>query len=113
MAIRAMTGLVPEWFTPEDEKEASEPARFKIKPLDQKQLIEIQNHRRDDASISPDGLYRSFELSVVDWENVNDQNDKPLKCTRNNFKHIPIEIIAEVGAQAISVSFINEDDEKN
>lgn len=112
MAIKALTGLVPEWFTPESERDSDDAARFKVKPLDTKEVVEIQNHRTENG-IGPEGLYRAFELSVIDWENVNDRNDKPLKCNRTNFKAIPIEIVAEVGAHAITISFLNEDDEKN
>jgi len=113
MAITALTGLVPEWYTPEDEKESDDAARFKLRPLDSKQMVEIQGYASETKGIAAEGLYRAFELSILDWENVNDGNGKALKCTRNNIKNIPVEIIAECGAQAISVSFLSEDEEKN
>lgn len=113
MAIKALTGLVPEWFTPEVEKGSDDAARFKLKPLDSKQMVEIQGHRMNEGGISPEGLYRTFEMALIDWENVNDVQDRPLKCTRTNIKAIPIEIIAECGAQAIANSFVSEEDEKN
>jgi len=113
MSITALTGLVPEWFTPESEKESDDPARFKIKPLDSRQMVEIQAFHKEGGGIAPEGLYRAMEISILEWENVNGANGKPLKCTRHNVKAIPIEVIAEVGAHAISVSFLNEDDEKN
>ena len=114
MAIKALTGLVPDWYTPESQREADEPARFKLKPLDAKEMVEVQDyHDPDKGQIKPEGLYRALELSLTDWENVNDQNDRPLKCTRTNIKTLPIEIIAECGAEAINRSFLSEDDEKN
>ena len=113
MSITALTGLVPEWFTPDSEKEKDDAARFKVKPLDSKQMVEIQMFHRDSGGISPEGLYRAMEISILEWENVLGVNAKPLKCTRHNVKAIPIEIIAEVGAHAISISFLSEDDEKN
>ena len=113
MSITALTGLVPEWFTPEVEKGSDDAARFKLKPLDSKQMVEIQGHRQPEGGIAAEGLYRSFEMSLMDWENVNDVQGKALKCTRTNIKAIPIEIIAECGAQAIAISFISEDEEKN
>lgn len=112
MSITALTGLVPEWFTPESQKDEDDPARFKVKPLDSKQMVEIQQFHTD-AGIAAEGLYRAMEISILEWENVFDAQGKKLKCTRHNVKAIPIEIIAEVGAHAISVSFITEDDEKN
>ncbi len=114
MSITALTGLVPEWFTPDSEKDSDEPARFKVKPLDSKQMVEIQAFHQPEGGIAPAGLYRAMEISILEWENVNDaRTGKPLKCTRHNVKAIPIEVIAEVGAHAISVSFLNEEDEKN
>lgn len=113
MSITALTGLVPEWYTPESETESDNPARFKVKPLDSKQMVEIQAYHKPEGGISPEGLYRSMEISILEWENVLGVNGKPLKCTRGNVKAIPIEIIAEVGAHAISISFLSEDDEKN
>lgn len=113
MSITALTGLVPEWFTPDSQKDSDDPARFKVKPLDSKQMVEIQAFHQESGGIAPAGLYRSMEISILEWENVNDANGKRLKCTRHNVKAIPIEIIAEVGAHAISVSFMSEDDEKN
>ena len=113
MSITALTGLVPEWFTPDAEKESDTPARFKVKPLDSKQMVEIQMFHKESGGISPEGLYRAMEISILEWENVFGVNEKPLKCTRHNVKVIPIEIIAEIGAHAISISFLSEDDEKN
>ena len=113
MSITALTGLVPEWFTPDSQKGEDDPARFKVKPLDSKQMVEIQAHHKESGGIAAEGLYRAMEISILEWENVNDDNGKPLKCTRHNVKAIPIEVIAEVGAHAISVSFLNEEDEKN
>jgi hypothetical protein len=114
MAIKALTGLVPEWYTPSSEKEADNPARFKLKPLDSMQVVEIQNyHDEVKGAVKAEGLYRAFELSLVDWENVFDSQDRRLKPTRNNIKAIPVEIIAECGAHAITMSYLTEDDEKN
>lgn len=113
MSIQALTGLVPEWFTPDSERESDDAARFKLKPLDSKQMVEIQAFHKEGGGIAPEGLYRAMEISILEWENVLGINDKPLKCTRHNVKAIPIEIIAEVGAHAISISFLSEDDEKN
>ena len=113
MAIRALTGLVPEWYTPESEKGEDDAARFKLKPLDSKEMVEIQSYHTEAEGIRPEGLYRALELSLLDWENVNDDQGKPLKCNRNNIKRLPIEVVAECGGQAINISFLSEDDEKN
>lgn len=113
MAIQALTGMVPEWYTLADEKESSDAARFKVKPLDTKEIVELQKFHKDEGGIEAEGLYRAFEISVNDWENINGRDGKPLKCTRSNFKTIPIQVIAEVGAHAIAISFLPEEDEKN
>lgn len=117
MSITALTGLVPEWYTPISQKDEDDPARFKLTPLDTKQMVEIQSYHITDGKgngrISPEGLYRAFEISILEWENVNDRTGKPLKCTRNNIKTIPVDLIAELGAEAVSVSFLTDDDAKN
>jgi hypothetical protein len=113
MSITANTGLVPEWFTPTSQEGEDNPARFKVKPLDSKEMVEVQAFHTAEKGIGAQGLYHAFEISIIEWENVNDGQGKALKCTRTNVKAIPIDVIAEAGAHAISISFLSDDEIKN
>jgi hypothetical protein len=114
MAIKALTGLVPEWYTPANQEGESEPARFNLKPLTSPQVAKLQSFfNLETGEISGSGLYESAILSIIGWENVTDHEGKALKCNSINAKKLPYEILIELGGVALSNSFLSDDDEKN
>lgn len=114
MTIKALTGLVPEWYIPEDEREASEPARFLLKALNAPQVAKLQGEfKSDTGEVSGVGLYEAAKAGVVDWENVIDHDDKPLKFSRRNFDVLPYAFVLELGGQVLANSLMTDEDEKN
>ena len=117
MSIQAMTGLVPEWYTPEVEKDdANEESRasFHCFPLTQPQVLEVQQYYDSvKKDFIPTAYAVAYRLGCRGWKNVTDHEGKPLKWNPNNMDRIPAQILAEVGANIINISVMGADDEKN
>lgn len=114
MTIKALTGLVPEWFTPDGEKEDSDPAEFLIRPLNAPVIAKLQsNFNSETGGISGKGLYEAAVAGVTDWKNVVNHEGKLLKYSRRNLDSLPYELLLELGGQILANSFLTEDDEKN
>lgn len=111
--MRALTGLVPEWFKPNGLDEGDD-AEFEVSPVTQRQLAEIQNHYDMDAMrMNPTGFYLAFEMGCTNWRNVKDAEGKELSFSLSKLGTVPIKIAMEVGAQVVNVSNLTEDDRKN
>lgn len=117
MAIKANTGLVSQWYTPIGEREEDQPARFKLKPLDQMTYLEVISscEQNPDGTIAVNrrALDKCLKSAIEDWEQVFDQSEKPLKCSWVNHKHLPYEILVELFQEVLTVSTLTEDDKKN
>ncbi len=121
MAIKALTGLLPEWYVPEIEKPDDEGAEvsddatsFHCFPLTQPQVLEIQQYYSSETkNFKPTAYAKSFTLGCRGWKNVFDSDGKPLKWSPLTMDTIPATIMAEVGAYIISLSVMGEDDIKN
>lgn len=114
MTIKALTGLVPEWYTPKDEEGKSEPAEFNLKPLTSPQVAKLQSYfNLESGEISGTGLYEAALMAVIGWRNITDHEDKPLPCNQVNLKKLPYAVLIELGGESLSRSFITDEDEKN
>jgi len=117
MSIKVNTGLVADWYTPESEKDSDNPARFKLKPLDGLTQVDVYSK----AKITEQGGFVptrqaaevALRASLIEWENIDDANGRPLKCSPHNFRHLPGEIVQELTQEILIRSDLDEDDEKN
>ena len=111
--MKALTGLVPEWFSPETLDEGDE-AQFEVSPLSMQKIAEIQNHYdAETLQMRPTGYYLAFELGCTNWRGVTDQEDKDLPFSIRNLGKVPIKVACEIGAQVVNVSSLTEDERKN
>ena len=117
MAIKINKGLAPYWFTPEDQKEEQEPARFKLKPLNQSTVVDVlQDAVPDDEGnpiISGKSTMKALQASITDWENIHDADGKPLKCAYPNFKHLPFAIQREIATELLVDAIVGKEETKN
>jgi hypothetical protein len=114
MAIKATTGLVPEWYTPKIEEDADDPASFELTPLKAPQIAGLQGEfSRVTGEISGKGLYEAAKIGITDWKNFNDHEGKPLKFSKSNIDVIPYNILIELGGEVLANSFLTGEDEKN
>ena len=113
MAITAIRGMAPTWYTPEREREEENPARFRLRPLtppEFEQVIEIQD---DMPTLSMARYSDILRMGLVDWEGVEDEHGKPLRCLPVNHARLPIDLRAELAGEILSMSTLTDDDEKN
>lgn len=117
MAIRAARVLQPEWYTPEDQKDDPQPTRFKIRPLNQLELMEIT----DVSQITADGdivltaaaRKRLVELGVTDWENFPDaETGEPIECSAAGKRRIPIGYLNDLSFQIFERTALTLEEKK-
>jgi len=114
MTVTALTGLVPEWFTPKDEEDEDEQTKFKLHPLTTPQMAQIQVHYNVEAQrIVATGLYLACQFGVKDWENLLDHEGHQMKFSKASLDVVPIELIAELGARILAMSVLTGEEEKN
>ena len=114
MTIKALTGLVPEWFTPDSETDDETPASFELRPLTSPEIAKLQNEfDRETGAVSGKGLYDAALLGVVNWRNVTNHEGEALAFNKTNLSKLPYMVLVELGGQSLANSFITGDDEKN
>lgn len=114
MADTSLKGLAPEWFTPEDQENDDNPARYHLRPLKPPQIAKLQQHfNGETGAIGALGLYEAAKAGIVDWENVNDQEGDPMKFTRANIDELQYGRLLEIGGQVLANSFLTGEDRKN
>ena len=120
MSVRALVGIVAEWWTPESETEpdadghiAERPASFYLHPLTGPEMMEVQDFfDLENRTVKSGGLLRACRLGLRDWRNVLDENDNELSFDPS-LNTLPAEWIASAGSQIISNSVVSEETEKN
>lgn len=110
MAIVGITDLAPYWFTPTQE-ESETPTRFKLKPLDGFETLEVS------AEVGARRVAAAQKLAVkyglVDWENFCDESGNNIKFSRENFRLLPVGAIAEIAVQVINGATLDKEQKKN
>ena len=120
MSVKALTGLLPEWYTLESElNENGDPvddaAAFYVVPLTQVQVLELQGEHMDMEAemMKASGFAAAFRIGCKDWRNVVDDQGNPLPWNRANATHIAAQHQQEVGIKIFNISIFTEDDLKN
>lgn len=118
MAIKATSVIKPDWYTPEDEKEEESPTRFKLKPLDGIQYMdvmsEVAKNLDGDIQITGRGLKLVVKWGVVGWENfVDPDTGKEIKYSPHNMQRVPPLVLSELVSEILERSEIGEDQTKN
>lgn len=117
MTIKALTGLVAEWYTPDDERDEAIQSQFKLQPLNGMQYIEIMSHGEALESgnflVNHIGRQLLLKYGLVGWKNVEQVNGDPLPFSRNNIEMLPAAILAELGNEILTVSSLVEAERKN
>jgi hypothetical protein len=134
VATQARQGLATDWFTPVDQCDAladpgepeseknpivivDRPTRYRIKPLDGLQFMEVMTHGEHtaDGGFIPTHLGRIMVLRMClkGWENLDLKNGDPAKFTRQAFHFAPGHHLIEIANHAIEISSPGADEEKN
>lgn len=115
MAITVLTGLAEEWFTPEDERGEDTPTRFKIRPLNGMEFLEVmaEGEQVGDSFVTNHaGRTLLLRRGLVDWENLLEENGRPLKFSVHNLAKIPANILAELSNEIMQRSALAMEEKK-
>jgi len=120
MTIQAMDGLVPRWYTPEDQRDKpdGEKTEYHLYPLTSPQLAEVfQDQRKDpetgDVRIGAKGLNLAIQYGLRDWRNMVSSKGEEFPYTKANRALVPFEIYAELAGQIVVMSTLKEEEIKN
>lgn len=117
MTTKALTGLVAEWFTPEDQVGDESPTRYKLKPLNGLDFMAVAQHGTvdDEGSFTPNHKGRLLLLThgLKDWENVIDDKGEPLGFNLARIKFIPTTHLVEISNDLLLKSALGAQAEKN
>lgn len=110
MAIKANTGLVPYWYTPEQE-ESDRMTRFKIKPLTGLEHLEIAEELSRKKLAAAQKL--AIRYSLIDWENLDDAKGQPVPFSLENMGILGANLLSELAQEALTLSQMDEEQIKN
>lgn len=115
MGIRALSGLVPEWYTPVGQDDDPSPTRFQFRPLNGRELGMVSDHiKLEDGRllIAAEGIERCLAMALQDWENFEDDSG-PIRFSRQAMDLIPVRVRRELASKIVTRSYLSEDDRKN
>lgn len=121
MAIRALTGLAPEWFEPErykyDKKthqlviddafeleEGEEPTGFEIRPLSSVEYVRVLG-----CGEGLEANIKAFEYGLVGWRNFTDDEFN----IKEALELIPPKYIMMIGSRVMEISSLDGEQAKN
>lgn len=117
MAITAKSKLASTWFTPNSEKNSSNPTKFKIRYLTGREFLEVKDHlifdeENDRVLIGGKGLFLAVRFCLEDWENYLDEDGKPIKFSKDEIENIPENILFELAMAIINKKSALTEEEK-
>jgi hypothetical protein len=117
---KGVRGVDPEWYTPANQENEPEPARYWLAPLSQLQMVAIvgehlQLQANGEHTVGPEGIAEAFRLGVRKWQNIEDGDapGTPLLFSRSNMGKIPWPTILEVGARVLELTALGSEERKN
>jgi hypothetical protein len=120
VAVRAITKLVAEWFTPSDQLELPDgenPTRYLLKPLNGLQFMELMPlgtiNTQDHFAPTHAGRMLLLRYGLQGWEGVLDENGEPLEFNRRMFTAIPPSHLIECAHEILARSALEAAEAKN
>ena len=110
--------IEPEWFTAESDKikNPDKPRRFKIRGLDSLEALDVITHTYvENGEIYANGsaLKAAVRNGIIDWENHNDAEGKPIEHSRANLITVDPLALLQVGKQIIGKTNLTGEEIKN
>lgn len=116
MAIKAMSGVVPEDYVCKHEGDTENPTIWKLQPLNGFDYMEVMSElqRTDNGfKISGKGLGIAVRKGLVGWQNFHDENGKEIKFNPLNMKKIPAIVLGDLADRVIEISELGDEQAKN
>jgi hypothetical protein len=114
MTDLSLARLAPYWFTPTTNNEGG--VRFKLKPLTERQKIELADTLTDEGMATPATFYLAGEMAIEGGREIDKLTVDGQPATWALKAHreiIPNEWVAECGIDVYKRAYIGEDAEKN
>jgi len=116
MAIKALSGFAPYWYTPKSQIKDPDPTRFKVHKLNGEQMgnvrPELSFNALGDMDITGRGLTLTLIYGLDDWENFCDDQG-PVKAVLENHCLIHVADRVELATEIIKASTLGEESRKN
>lgn len=110
MAITALTGLAPEWYTPL-QPEGDRVTRFKLKPLNGLQNLEVSSEIGSGRVGEAQKL--ALKYGLIDWENLDDENGRAISFSFDKIQLLPVDVLSDISVRIIRGSRLDENASKN
>lgn len=116
MSIRAPKPIIPQWYTPEGE-DGAQPARFKLRGLTTLEKLTLSDLKIQGARIylTPENAKSLFGMCLLEWDQVLTCEGAPLKLDKDMQKNLEVlstDLINELGAEMLRLSFLEEVEKK-
>ena len=114
MAIRALEGLVPTWFTPPGQDEGAPVTRFKLQPLDGEQYADVASYmsiKGGKLKLDGQGGRVCLQHGLVGWDNFEDSNG-PIEFLPMNFRLIPFLVRTQIISEIIRLAELSDEEKK-
>ncbi len=108
MAGANMTGLVPEKYTPENQRFDDDPAIFTIRPLNGMEAMEMM------AESTTGGVMRvAIKYGLEGWENCKNKDGDIIQFSTENLGYILPQTLSELAEKIIELTDLGESQVKN
>jgi len=115
MAIKALSGLEPQWYEPPGQDEDEPKTRFELMPLNGRQFMSLTNALKADF-ITPDIDARAdiaLKYGLIGWENFCGKNGEDIKFSKDNIDLIPSSELTRIVDEIVICSSMGDEDRKN
>lgn len=105
-----LPNIAPFWYKPDGQEGESQPAEFRIRPLTQPDLLDVESTYGDDGRPTSLSWLRACDLGVIEVRNLYDeQNRKALwpQCR----PRVPRAWLLQLGAKVVMATLGHVEDE--
>lgn len=118
MATNLQNKIAPAWFTPADEEGKEDAARYRIRPLDGMEFLEVAPHMYLDASgyihYDGKGMQILIRYGLMDWENHFDpETGECIEFNREALRRIPPLRLKVIAQEIADRTQLTEGERKN
>lgn len=114
MALKLNSGLVPQWYTPEDQQDDPRPARFQLAPLSGLYVLGLSSSFvGGEFKLTEAQAEDILRRSLVGWDGIDDEHGNPLPCKPEHFHLLGAELAGELVGVALNSSSLAEEEKKS
>jgi hypothetical protein len=115
MAITALSGIAPEWYTPEQDGEEGDKTKFHLQPLTSMQHAEMfATCCIEDGMVhlSDKSVQVCLKYGLIGWENFKDESGELIEFSRILISKVPGDTLFELAGRIFKTSMLGDTDKK-